>query len=752
MSRSSTRGHPNVPQWVYLNTAVDLKEEVLRRIEAYYDHEGNVSKTSELAHAQWLDGEVHKMNSTRTCQYAIDVLHLHTVKWVEGIQLSKRTMVLSPFDTSMEAPEETPTASTDDNVSTTIEIDSDIEKSRPTVEMATNMDISPAVVEGEMVMVPKSDEALQKLITNVVDTYFVTFRVKMMDDIQMNIRDTLNEFMEPKLEEKVTEIVNDKGTVKLKNLIDATTPQMLEKINQSLKESQTNYESNVKTLIKEQNDETVQNIHTKEQQVIKNLAIKRDELLQAINEEANQAIEDFLGATEKAESKHHEQTTPDRTGPTSPQKSNRFPNVNLDDIGLIKDEPYLQKHSNNGQANQSQQWRQPSDRARSSTSTYSAYGFHKYFKAKLRNDEQVLNFYQQLHIQGSAYGIHCIPLQDIRPNIDLCPNHFTHAQRNEMALTIYQKLQDEECVSVGYSKAQRIIHQYASISDGYRVVEQLLRFVHPNLKHSTSNTYDVPKLSNSYGNLYDYGSKLMNYILMQSIQHRTYTPTEQTVMFLNNMDDKKYHEAKNRALVEVRRMTNNGVDTLDPNLMLESLPTTLEQYHEQVYGQSDKTPSRFVRTLFEKDKEFEYCQEVDEDNVAVIRTFGKRNDYQRRPNFRSRYDRNSPNNSYRNSSQESYPKAQCRACGRWGCNERKCQFVARVHLAVKYIKDHSNAAAKLAEEYLRTNSKRTKMSTIRTLTASFGHSGSEGSNDEELLHQYDIDIPMEEIDFESNEE
>jgi len=97
----------------------------------------------------------------------------------------------------------------------------------------------------------------------------------------------------------------------------------------------------------------------------------------------------------------------------------------------------------------------------------------------------------------------------IRPNADLCPKEH-QVQRNEMALAIYQKLLDEDCVRKGYARAQRLIQQYASSSDGYRVLEQLMRSVHPNLKHSTANTYEVPKLSKRFGNLYDYGAKIMN--------------------------------------------------------------------------------------------------------------------------------------------------------------------------------------------------------------------------------------------------
>jgi len=84
-----------------------------------------------------------------------------------------------------------------------------------------------------------------------------------------------------------------------------------------------------------------------------------------------------------------------------------------------------------------------------------------------------------------------------------------------------------------------------------------------------------------------------------------------------------------------------------------------------------------------------------------------------------------------------------------------CKFVAKVQLAMNYIRNNSRNTAKLAEEYLRTNSKRTKMSTIRTLT-NFASNGQQDEvdsmKDDELLQHFDVEIPMEEIDSSGNNE
>jgi len=88
----------------------------------------------------------------------------------------------------------------------------------------------------------------------------------------------------------------------------------------------------------------------------------------------------------------------------------------------------------------------------------------------MQNDNRILKFYQQLLVQGLKYGIHVKKLQEVYPNEDLCPTTYSKSARDDMTRTIYQKMEDEDCVSIAYTKAQRIISQYAHISDGFKVL------------------------------------------------------------------------------------------------------------------------------------------------------------------------------------------------------------------------------------------------------------------------------------------
>ena len=749
MPATTRQGPQDEPRWMKLTSSVDLRIEILNRIGAYFTHPANVAITPENLYEEWMNGLVAKMSATNVCKYALDELNLRSIKWVEGSQLTKRTMLLSPFTSDMEAPETRISMEDvhDNTVSksgsedfTAIEAGSETEgEGKISNSPETTLNTMPSVIEGnaimegEMVILPNNSNELKKIILDVVDTHLQEFRKKLMSDV------------EKKTQEMIHEAFNEKH--RIKTMIQMTRDEMLTNVASSIKNMESTTVEHIRSLTNQDKDSTMQQIQNKGQNVIKNIAKKRDEVLEDINEEAHQAIEDFKGATEIKKEKssfqkddNMEKFTQDNVSP-----SKRFPNVNHETLNVNPYEVGRSNHElrvNPYEVGRSNHGNRP---ARQAQSTWSLYGFHKHFKAKLKNDTMILNFYQQLYTQGTPYGVKCLPLQDIRPNMDLCPSQYDKQQRDEMALTIYQKLQDEDCVSVGYARAQRLILQYSSTSDGYKVLEQLLRSVHPNLKHSTSNTYEVPKLSNSYGNLYDYGAKIMNYILMQEIQHRSYSPVEQTIMFLNNMDEKKYYEAKNRALAEIRQI-RTGNNVLDPNLELESLPTTLEQYHEQIHGTTPIQSQRYVRTMYEANSDNSMCEDVTEE-TPVIRSFVRRRDFNKGGQYTPRHKDNRMSNSNHTGNSSNSSNKQCKACGRWGCSERKCQFVAKVQLAVNFIKEHSTTAAKLAEEYLRTNDRRTRMSTIRTLTANMSDGGSTHHTDEELLDQYDIEIPMEEVDF-----
>ena len=207
--------------------------------------------------------------------------------------------------------------------------------------------------------------------------------------------------------------------------------------------------------------------------------------------------------------------------------------------------------------------------------------FHKHVRSTIDNKNQILNFYQQIYTQGPSYGIHLRKIEDLCHNQDLCPGHFSPQERNDMACTIFQKLQDANCVSKSYTQAQNIINQSLSTSDGYTVLYQLLRFIHPRLMESQS-AHKVPKMSESR-DLYTYCDRLTNFILLEKINGRVYSVKEKINLYLQNLEDDRYNEAKSRCFTELRQQTVPGSNTgIHPNLFLPSLPTTVMQYQEEL--------------------------------------------------------------------------------------------------------------------------------------------------------------------------
>ena len=330
--------------------------------------------------------------------------------------------------------------------------------------------------------------------------------------------------------------------------------------------------------------------------------------------------------------------------------------------------------------------------------------FHKFFKVKIETTNAILPFYQQLQSQGKKYGIFLLPIQDVRPNIDLCPVYIQPAARHSMMMVIYQKLQDEDCISVDYTVGRNYLRQYCSTCDGYKVLYQLLRLVHPFLVNGPK-MYNLPYLSKS-DDIYHYAELMRNYILVQEIQRRSYTEKEKSDMFLQNVDDSTYKHGRAKCLAELEHFSStDGTQISKSDLLFENLPTTLAQYNSQL--QNDTSPT--IRAL----------------------------KYNKNNNAKGNF---SINRNQRSSM--AYKPLQCIGCGQWNHPVSQCRFVPKVSLALDYIKRKPQHVDKLVQEFKRVNNKVTKTGTVRVLA----HSGMlDDTSPEDYLTHTDVEIPMEDI-------
>ena len=802
----TTRGKPIEPTWTYLNSSVDLRRDVMIRLQAFFSYEKNC-RTYPTHYTSFETGLMHKHGVMKLCQIVVEELGLKSVKANKqkaSQTTTKKTMVLVPFTNAMEAPD--------------MEVDESSNEFSHVENLAITRNVETPSTLGsqELLQQTQVEGSQDHASSNIPEEWYTQMEEimelkirKMKEDLELNfdvlwskrregviqetqtlIADRMKNVSETQVDEKLEQYLVTTGESMMDKLMTSKKDEMVENVTAVTTEVANKVTQKFQTSATLRREQLLRELESKESKAIKQIAQKRDVMLDImekavndageksedhiklvslegdkaiakivqqrdtalgdINEEVAQAIIEIQYATEqdrveeRVKDEHESEHTTKHVTPSKPMGERHPKFMEVDEDNLHADPPPIQNRRHNNQYGSSNK----DDKAWNTL--WSVSSFHKQFKAKLKSESNILSFYQQLYVQGPDYGIHVKRLEDIQPNEDLCPTSFNRDTRNNMARTIYQKLQDDDCVSVSYEKAQQLIEQYSSSSDGYKVLAQLLRFVHPNLQQMTSKTYEVPTLSRSRSNLYRYGDKMTNYILNQRICNRWYSEVEKSIMFLNNLDTNKYTESKQRALAEIRQietsMANGG--KMDPNLMIESLPTTIEQYHMQLYGnKSDETyknskfNTSFIRNLMSDESQYKCdladdMEKSDDEQRPTIRAFGRKHEKT------SAYNQRGHNRDQR-------PMSQCRACGRWGCNERKCYFTAKVHLALKYMKENGSSAVKLAEEYLRINSKRTKMSTIRTLASMDPELHEQFLlNGDKVLQDYDVAIPMETIDFE----
>ena len=162
--------------------------------------------------------------------------------------------------------------------------------------------------------------------------------------------------------------------------------------------------------------------------------------------------------------------------------------------------------------------------------------FHSQFKSPLRSDADIFNFYNQLRSQGKNYHIYLVDINEITKDNDLCPKGVHKAARDTMAMAIYQKLQDENTRDATYKTLENCMELSSATSDGFRVLRELLRKVHPQLKKK-EKIHDIPWLSQCDYDLYKLGKHLSMYFDQQEMKGRLHNAKEKAQLYLERLDD-----------------------------------------------------------------------------------------------------------------------------------------------------------------------------------------------------------------------
>ena len=384
-------------------------------------------------------------------------------------------------------------------------------------------------------------------------------------------------------------------------------------------------------------------------------------------------------------------------------KHKLFPNVDADKI-MSGNKSLHSVHRPSHQQHNSEL-----DQPYTEPSAFDIKAFHQQFQSKITCDSDIITFYNQLKSQGKTYNIYLIDLNDIGPETDLCPTEISHNARETMSLAIYQKLQNENTRDFNYKHLENCMEQHADTSDGYYTLRELLRKVHPQLKVG-KKILEIPRLSTCEYDLYTLSRQLKTYFKQQEIKGRLYSAKEKSETYLQQLDDERYKIAKTKCLIDLNLATMHGEHNIaQQSLTFEALPATVED----------------VAAI--------------DDDVPVVHAMTKRSFKDKNP-----YERNYASGRKQ---QKGYEPLQCKGCGTWGHRVQRCQAIPKFALAMKFINKYPNETEALIKEFLRTNNKNVKRSTVRALQDS-------GVIDTDIdtlqyLQDNDIDIDMFDVDFDS---
>ena len=277
-----------------------------------------------------------------------------------------------------------------------------------------------------------------------------------------------------------------------------------------------------------------------------------------------------------------------------------------------------------------------------------------------------------------------------------------------MALAVYQKLQDVDIGGITYVKLQNQLKAQSTTCDGFAVLKQLLRHVHP--KPKEGDLVDTaPKLSECENDLYQYNNIMNDFFTYESINGRLYNEKHKSLLYLQNIDDSRHKDAVSQCKIDL------GIATLDDENIIKQESLT--------FGSLPTTVAQLAKT------------DGFSPTIRAMTTSSHRTS-------------NVSRGAYKQSKR--YEHFQCKGCGQWGHKLNSCMTIPKIALSNKFIEKNTDKVEVLVKEYLRTDSKNTKKQTIRLLM----DTGTlEAQVDpQEFLGREDVHINMMDVNFDSDNE
>jgi hypothetical protein len=222
----------------------------------------------------------------------------------------------------------------------------------------------------------------------------------------------------------------------------------------------------------------------------------------------------------------------------------------------------------------------------------------KYTKEVYPGRESLYTWYTQLQSSVQQWGVLLLKMVDFQVDKCLCPTAYhgitiTPTRYREMAFALYQLLLQPTIIPNEFTDLRNIITRHATSQDGYRVLYDSMRRIHPRLNRDAK--YSLPQSADT-ADIHDYYRHLESYYTHEQLAGRTYTAREKVNAFLDGLDT-TYEYAITRVLQLMKTWTSSDHEPPE-SLEFTALPITIEEYMEEAEGKD----AAVIRTMHFKNK------------------------------------------------------------------------------------------------------------------------------------------------------
>jgi hypothetical protein len=285
--------------------------------------------------------------------------------------------------------------------------------------------------------------------------------------------------------------------------------------------------------------------------------------------------------------------------------------------------------------------------------------------------ESSYTWYHTFRSAVQQYGILLIPIEQFKRDKCLCPQTYygtpiDATRYREMTDALYQLLALTDTVAMEHTEVRNIIQWYATNTDGYATLYEIMERIHPILNPDAK--LHAP-LSINCSDIHDYANQLDSYFLHNSLENVHYTARCKVNIFLEGLDSS--FASAIRQIRQQLRSWPEGDTQLPPDLNLNALP-------------------RLVEIIMQEE----------EHNTPIIRTMQK----SAKPQHNNILGRTKP---YMDTNTRTYVDIQCLNCKAFGHKYTNCDKTAQYILITEAVKDLSEKSkAKILENYTKQTTDR----------------------------------------------